>query len=206
MNQNSDIIIGGIYRRSRPSTEVMKSEFNQLHHKILSAVEPETNVVLLGDLNLDHNNPEHILTKEASDLLAVTETANMRHMPNQISTWKSYGFHKVCNCTTLDYSCEKRQRTSCIDNAYISLEAQANLKVLEDAFTDHFPLLIELKTGPIKRSESVWKRDISKIKAFELEAALCSEDWSLSMSLMILTLSLKKFFQMSMHHWIRKHL
>ena len=60
LKQNSDIIIEGIYRHSRSSTEIMKSELNQFHHQIFSVVQAEKIVVLLGDLNLDHNNPEHI--------------------------------------------------------------------------------------------------------------------------------------------------
>ena len=33
-------------------------------------------VLVLGDINIDHNNPEHKLAKEAKDLLAIVEAAN----------------------------------------------------------------------------------------------------------------------------------
>ena len=91
-NRKLDMIIGGICRRSKPSTDAMLSELEQLHQQILLAAQSGKNVVLMGDLNLDHNNSEHNLTKEANDLLGVVEAANMRHVPNKIPTWRSYGF------------------------------------------------------------------------------------------------------------------
>ena len=129
-------------------------------------------------MNLDHNNPQHILTNEANDLLSIVEAANMRHMSNKVPTWKSYGFHKVCKCSDCD--CERNQRSSCFDNAYVSLDAEASLKVLEDAITDHYPLLIELKASKFVKSnlESVWRRNTSKIIPLEFETALGLEDWS----------------------------
>ena len=168
-NENLDFIIGGVYRRSRTSADVMKSEFNQLQQQILSAAQTRKSVLVLGDLNVDHNNPQHILTNEANDLLAVVEAANMQHMSNLVPTWKSYGLHKVCKCRNDDCGCLKRQRYSCIDNAYINIEAKASLQVLEDAITDHFPLLIKLETCIPSRNKlkSIWRRDTSKIKAFE---------------------------------------
>jgi hypothetical protein len=61
----------------------------------------------------------------------------MRHLPNKVPTWKSYGLHKVCKCSICDCSCKRLQRSSCIDNAYVSLEAKASLKVL-DVTTNRF--------------------------------------------------------------------
>ena len=38
--------------------------------------------MVLGDMNVDHNNPRHILSKEADELLATIEAANMMHTAN----------------------------------------------------------------------------------------------------------------------------
>ena len=129
-------------------------------------------------MNLNHNNPEHKLAKEANQLLAIIDAANLRHMPNHIPTWKSYGLHKVCKCSNCN--CPRLHRSSCIDNAYISLDIDACLRVMDDSITDHFPLLVKIKTETIINSklESVWRRDIAKIKPLEFETALGVEDWS----------------------------
>ena len=129
---------------------------------------------------MDHNNPQHLLTKEANGLLAVVKAANMRHMPNHIPTWRSYGLHKVCKCTDRNCNCKRLQRSSCIDNVYVSLEAEVNLSVLEDSLTDHYPVMVKLKTTPYVKSklESLWRRNISKMNPFEFETSLGSEDWS----------------------------
>ena len=153
LNPKSDINIGGTYCRSRPSTDIVKSEFQQLHQQILSAAQIGKTVILLGDLNLDYNNPEHLLTKEANDLLAVIEAANMRHMPNQIPTLKSYGLHKLCKCAILDSTNQRFQRSSYIDNAYISVDAHAGLKILDVTVTDHYSLLLKLKTSATTKAK-----------------------------------------------------
>ena len=179
-NKNQDFIIGGVYRRNRDSTDLMKSEFDQLHQQILSAAKIGKSVLVLGDFNVDHNNPLHSLNKEALDLLDVVEAANMQHMSNQKPTWKSYGLHKVCKCVAKICDCQRLQRSSCIDNAYISLGLDACLDVLDEAVTDHFPLMIQVKIEQTTNDKlkSIWIRDTSKIKAVDLEAALGLEDWS----------------------------
>ena len=153
-NDCRDIIIGGVYRRSRESTELMKCEFDQLQQQILRASQTGKTVLVIGDINVDHNNKLHLLNKEANELLDIVEAADMRHIPNCKPTWKSYGLHKVCKCEIRNCGCPRLHRTSCIDNAYISLEADASLKVLDDAVTDHFPLLINLKKKKLIVSSS----------------------------------------------------
>ena len=51
---------------------------------------------------------------------------------------------------------------------------------MNDAVTDHYPLLIEfIKSAATKdKLGSVWRRDISKMKASDFEAALGAENWS----------------------------
>ena len=93
-----NILIGGVYRRNKPSQpDLEREELNQLINQTLKAAQTGKSVLLLGDLNLDHQNPNHKKKTEAADLLSAIESANMKHMPTDI-TWKSDGLFKVCKC------------------------------------------------------------------------------------------------------------
>ena len=154
---NHDLIIGGVYRRARPSPELEKIEFAQLSNQILRAASTGKKVLVLGDLNIDHTNPYHKKAKEAHDLLSDLEAANMRRLPSSVPTWQSYGLHKVFPCPTINQEeknctlkgrapcgCLKGHYTNVIDNAYLSLSEAADLHVLEEAISDHFPILVSL--------------------------------------------------------------
>ena len=65
---NHDLLIGGVYRRSRPSADLEKAEFIQLSNQILKAASTGKKVLVLGDINVDHTNPNHKKAKEAKDL------------------------------------------------------------------------------------------------------------------------------------------
>ena len=203
---NHNLIIGGVYRRSRPSAELEKAEFTQLSNQIMKAANSGKKVLVLGDINVDHTNPYHKKSKEAKDLLSNIEAANMRRIPSSIPTWKSYGFHKVCLCpnqlqTKIESNtknlneyigsindpkkqiqcqvraacgCLKRQLTSVIDNAYLSLSEVADLQVLDDAISDHFPILVSLaiKLEPKEKTKTIYRRDFSKLRVSEFEDAL----------------------------------
>ena len=98
--QNLGLIVGGVYRRNRSSQpDLERDEMVQLTNQILKAAQTGKAVLLLGDLNLDHSNPDHKKKNEANDLLCAIEAATMRHLPTGI-TWKSDGYHKVCKCDT----------------------------------------------------------------------------------------------------------
>ena len=173
-------IIGGVYRRNRRSTDEVKKEFLQLQQQFLGAAQSNKTVLVLGDINVDHNNPNHKLAKEAKDLLAVVEAANMRHLPNQVPTWKSHGFHKMCKCSTRLCGCQRLQHTSCIDNAYVSIDTKSSLNVLDEAITDHFPLIIQIQTNRVVKTKlkSIWIRDVPGMSDFEFENALGLQEWS----------------------------
>ena len=194
---NHDLIIGGIYRRARPSADLETAEFAQLSNQILKAANTGKKVLLLGDTNIDHNNPRHKKAKEAEALLSDLEAANMRRLPSSIPTWKSYGQHKVCPCPTSSKKanlvplllekgyaacgCPKDHLTSTIDNAYLSHSESASLQVLEDALSDHFPILVNLdiKVKQNKtKTKTIYRRDISRLKVSDLESALETRDWS----------------------------
>ena len=153
-----NLIIGGIYRRARASADLEKAEFAQLSRQILKAAGTGKKILVLGDTNIDHTNPNHKKAKEAKDLLSDLEAANIQRLISHAPTWKSYGLHKVCSCPVgsqqvknspnyIGHSacgCLKRHLTSTIDNAYLSISETASLQVLEDAISDHYPILVNL--------------------------------------------------------------
>jgi hypothetical protein len=175
-----ELLICGVYRRNRPSQpDLEQLEMEQLTNQILKAAQTGKAVLVLGDLNLDHSNPIHKKQKEANDLLCTIDAATMRHLPTGI-TWISDGYFKVCHCD-VQCDCPKRQRTATLDNAYLSNTESASAVVLEDALSDHFPILINLETkNRAKKSklETIFRRDIARIVTSELEDVLDEQDWS----------------------------
>jgi hypothetical protein len=175
------LIVGGVYRRNRPSQpDLEREEMVQLTNQILKAAQTGKAILLLGDLNLDHSNPDHKKKNEANDLLCTIEAATMRHLPTGI-TWKSDGCHKVCKCVA-PCDCSKRQRTATIDNAYLSNSESASAVVLEDALSDHFPIMIRLDTNEkakmTSKLKTIFRRDIARIVTSEFEDALQEHHWS----------------------------
>ena len=137
-------MIGGVYRRGRSfDNELEKSECIQLNNQILKAAQSGKSILLMGDTNMDHTNPNHKRKHEAKELLSIIEAANMRRLPTG-PTWKSFGLHKVCPCKAA-CDCPKRQKVSTIDNAFLSLSEEGTIKVLNDSFSDHFPILANIK-------------------------------------------------------------
>ena len=63
----------------------------------------------------------------------------------------------------------------------MSLSEKGNIKVLEDSFSDHSPILVTLPRQ-IKDSgtnlKTVYRRDISRIVVSEFEDVLQTKDWS----------------------------
>jgi hypothetical protein len=172
--------VGGVYRRNRPSQpDLEREEMDQLVNQILKAAQSGKAVLLLGDLNLDHMNPDHKKKNEARDLLNAIDAATMRHLPTG-PTWKSDGFHKTCKCIS-KCECQKRQRTGTLDNAYPSQSEDATAVVLDDALSDHFPILISLKCKDNQKKapklKTILRRDIARMVNSDFEAALEEEDW-----------------------------
>ena len=77
--------------------DIEREEVNQLINQTLKAAQTGKSVLLLGDLNLDHHNPNHKKNNEAADLLSAIESASMQYLPTSI-TWKSDGLFKTCDC------------------------------------------------------------------------------------------------------------
>ena len=57
-------IIAGVYRRSRTSLELETLEFAQLSDQVLKASSCDKSILVLGDVNIDHTNPNHKKTKK----------------------------------------------------------------------------------------------------------------------------------------------
>ena len=95
-----NIIIGGVYCRSRPSSELEMEEFSPLSDQVLKASSYARSVLVMRDMNIDQTNPYHKKAKEAKDLLSIFEASNMRRLPCTTPTWKIYGLHKTCPCPT----------------------------------------------------------------------------------------------------------
>ena len=200
------VLIGGVYRRNRPSEpELEREEFDQLIKQILKAASTGKTILLLGDINLDHMNPDHRKSDMANELLLTIEAANMKHVQTDI-TWKSDGVFKLCKCATqsnltlpnnpgkLVFSravasletlascgCPKGHRTGTIDNVYITQTESATATVLDNGISDHFPVIVNLENKvQQKRSNltTIWRRDFARIVTSDFEAALDEFDWS----------------------------
>ena len=175
-------MVGGVYRRCRTSNDLEKLECSQLNNQIMKAAQSGKHVLLMGDTNMDHTNPNHRRRNEAIDLLSVVEASSMRRLPTG-PTWKSFGLHKVCSCR-LDSQCgcPKLQKESTIDNAFLSLSKSGTIKVLDDSLSNHFPILANISVqmkGEGNNLKSIWRRDLTRLKTSSLECALNGKNWSI---------------------------
>ena len=148
----------------------------------------------MGDTNMDNSNSCHKRTKEANDVLSIIKAPNMRRLPTG-PTRKSFGLHKVYQCdskskksmnnsnsiSTAACVCPKKQKESTIDNAYLSLTEEDIIQVLDDSFSDHFPILITLNNRNVNATnpKTIWQRDLTRLKIATLENALQCKDWSI---------------------------
>ena len=151
---------------------------DQLTAQVLRAASTGLQILLIGDTNPDHTNPNHRRAVEANEFLQFIETANMRHLPTA-TTWRSDGLFKTCLCSVKVCECPKQARTSTIDNAFCSIGTNAKIRLLTDTIADHSPLLVILKVNLVKtRLETMWTRDLSKVSSSDFEAILECSDWS----------------------------
>ena len=77
--------------------------------------------------------------------------------------------------------CIKTHYESVVDNAYISVAESASLQVLEEAITNHFPILVNWtrnNSKPKVKLITIYRRDKTRVLATDLEAALEMTDWS----------------------------
>ena len=76
--------------------------------------------------------------------------------------------------------CPKTHLTSIIDNAYLSLSELAELKVLKDSISDHYPIIVNLSTDVLSKGKlkTIFRRDITRLAVSDFEDALIAKDWS----------------------------
>ena len=174
------LLVGGVYRRCRTGqTDLEQDELDQLSSQILRAASTGLDVIVIGDTNLDHMNPNHRRALEASQFLKYIEAASMRHLPTG-PTWQSHGLYNTCKCDH-ECTCLRLPRTSMIDNAFCSISTKANVRLLQDVIADHTPLELDVavKTeGKNTILETAWTRELNKVSASEFEALLNDYDWS----------------------------
>lgn len=116
-----NLLVGGVYRRCRRGQpDLENEEFDQLTSQILRAVSTGLKILLIGDTNLDHCNPNHRRAVEASIFMQFIDMASMRHLPTG-PTWRSHGLFKNCACSDTVCDCPRLPRTSIIDNAFAQL-------------------------------------------------------------------------------------
>ena len=71
------LLVGGVYRRCRPGQPDLENlEFDQLTSQILRAVSTGLKILLIGDTNLDHFNPNHRRAMEANIFLQFLKLGN----------------------------------------------------------------------------------------------------------------------------------
>ena len=176
----SQLLIGGAYRQNRNrQPDLEKEELDQLSSQVFWASATVLNVLLIGDTNLDHMNPNHRKATEANEFLQYIKVSIMQHLQTG-PTWQSHGLFKNCNCPSSACYCPRLPLTSTIDIAIYSISMNANIKVLPDTISDHLPLLVDInQKSEYKNSklETMWTRDLSKVHASDFEAALVCYNW-----------------------------
>ena len=175
-----NLLVGGVYRRCRTGQpDLENEEFDQLTSQILRAVSTGLKMLLIGDTNLDHCNPNHRRAVEASIFMKFIDMASMRHLPTG-PTWRSHGLFKNCVCSDTVCDCPRLPRTSTIDNAFCSISANAKIRLLNDTIADHAPMLVDMEFSLSKTTvlETKWIRDLRKVSSSDFEAALECFDWS----------------------------
>jgi hypothetical protein len=76
----------------------------------------------------------------------------------------------------------RTHRKACLDHVYVSGLANTSVKLLDNAASDHRPLVLGIAAGNAcnaERRQPIWRRNFKKIKRCQMEAALDkAEDWS----------------------------
>lgn len=164
------IVIGGIYRQWK-SKSISESESNRLHTFLDQArvvASTSKSAVVLGDFNLDlhrTNDPTYNRKHLRKALLDGMETAGYS-VATTPPTWRSYG------------SFDNAHRYSCLDHVYSIGTVLADVRVLDFAASDHWPVLVEIPNRPSHNlSRTLERRNYKAIKSAELEAALQLWPW-----------------------------
>ncbi|QQP35550.1 Hypothetical protein FKW44_023814 [Caligus rogercresseyi] len=138
-----------------------KDNLEVILEQVRLASETASGIVVLGDFNLDSQrsrDESYSRRLLLNRLVEGMKNAGLNYAATP-PTWRSYGrFAGV-------------HRVSWIDHIYYS-GVEANVKVLEEAITDHQDVLAQIKCNKKKVAKSIVKRNYKKIRQSDLEAAL----------------------------------
>ncbi|QQP41982.1 Uncharacterized protein FKW44_016510 [Caligus rogercresseyi] len=160
------VLVGGVYREwnsSEPGSVLTERDrLDVILDQAKSATGTSKRVLILGDFNLDtlrHNDRSYSRRSFLQILSDGMKDASLDYATTK-ATWKSYG------------KFEGEHRTSCLDHVY-SAGLDCSVKVLEDATSDHRPVLANILV-PSERSgtRSIKRRNFKAIRQSELETAL----------------------------------
>jgi hypothetical protein len=180
--RHSGMLFAAVYRvwtdsEKETGKAVEWTHLSTLIGQVERAATSKKGMIILGDFNLDTAR-EHDAAYQRRDLLTEFVRAmaanGLEYFPTP-PTWYSYGKF------TLPSGMEGR-RCSVIDHCYVSgLKACARL--LDDATTDHRPILLEVNPGKITGDANVptvlRRQNFKAIDTASLEAALeANWDWS----------------------------
>jgi endonuclease/exonuclease/phosphatase family metal-dependent hydrolase len=166
------VIVGGVYREHRPaaSGEEHMAALDAIVAQLAAARAASDDVVFMGDFNLDtarkadYRYSNHRLMLYLDKL---TEASNMWYLPHPGTTYRSHG--EYCNSNNEEASVHE----SVVDHMYISQDLEAKVWVLEDASTDHRPLLASIALGVVcPTTKELSRRNFSKNKPVDLVSAL----------------------------------
>ncbi|QQP39700.1 Uncharacterized protein FKW44_013507, partial [Caligus rogercresseyi] len=166
------VLVGGVYREwnsSEPGSVLTERDrLDVILDQAKSATGTSKRVLILGDFNLDtlrHNDRSYSRRSFLQILSDGMKDASLDYATTK-ATWKSYG------------KFEGEHRTSCLDHVY-SAGLDCSVKVLEDATSDHRPVLANILV-PSERSgtKSIKRRNFKAIRQSELETALQRWPWT----------------------------
>ena len=172
-NGNS-LVIGGVYRQwtsssaSSPKSGLPfeREQLDVIINQVKLASEAAKAIIVLGDFNLDAHRPSDVSYSRRSllhCLIEGMEAAGLEYEPTP-STFRSYGLFA------------SGHRVSCIDHVYCA-GVDINVEVLEDATSDHRPVLARVRGQNRSASKEIVRRNFKSIERAELEAALRLWPW-----------------------------
>eukprot|EP00095_Tigriopus_kingsejongensis_P004647 maker-scaffold29_size597861-snap-gene-3.9 protein:Tk04647 transcript:maker-scaffold29_size597861-snap-gene-3.9-mRNA-1 annotation:"g protein-activated inward rectifier potassium channel 3-like isoform x3" len=144
-----------------------KEQLDIITHQLQSATLAAKAVVGMGDFNLDsHRIEDKSYSRRLllPSLLAGVETAGLEYS-NTLPTWRSDG------------QFAHGHYSSCLDHVY-SVGVSAHVEVLEDATSDHRPILTRILGPRSQDTRNLLRRNFKSIRRQELEAALELWPWA----------------------------
>jgi hypothetical protein len=170
------LVIGGVYRQWTSSSLATSSHQSGLAmererldiilNQVKLASQSAKAIIALGDFNLDAHRSSDASYSRRSMLRCLVEgmeAAGLDYVPTP-PTWRSYGRFAGGH------------HVSCLDHVYC-MGVDADVEVLEDATSDHRPILARIKAMNRSTSMEISRRNFKAIKQVEMQAALQLWPW-----------------------------